>query len=301
MGSILAVMVTNPRLDELFNVFHFLFSRCTNVEREERVSHALELVETSELDPEGIFIVRDGRQLAGVIVALPLAGAGAVFWAPMIKKVRNQADIENQLMQAALHWLRKRGVKVAHALLNSEDARADGIFLRNGFAHVTRMQYLQALVRPFDPPPLSIRTYAEVDAGLFQRTIEQTYEGTLDCPELTGVRTMDEVIEGHQAQGEFDPGRWWLAHHAGAAAGVLLLADMPAWRSWDISYLGVTSGARRCGIARQMIQLAFNAAHSAGVSELTVAVDVRNEPAWKLYASLGFQPGEQREVYLNVF
>ncbi len=67
----------------------------------------------------------------------------------------------------------------------------------------------------------------------------QSYEGTADCPEITGARTAEEIIEGHRAQGKYDPGRWWLALAAGQAIGVVLLTEVPEWAAWDLAYIGV--------------------------------------------------------------
>ena len=38
-----------------------------------------------------------------------------------------------------------------------------------------------------------------------------------------------------------------------------------------------------------------------GVARLTLSVDTRNEPAWRLYTDLGFQPHDRREVFLAIW
>jgi ribosomal protein S18 acetylase RimI-like enzyme len=42
-------------------------------------------------------------------------------------------------------------------------------------------------------------------------------------------------------------------------------------------------------------------ARVAEAPQLTLSVDVRNRPAWELYRRLGFEPFEQREVFLAVW
>jgi mycothiol synthase len=59
--------------------------------------------------------------------------------------------------------------------------------------------------------------------------------------------------------------------------------------------------ARGRGIGRALTALALAEARGAGAERVTLAVDVRNEPACRLYARLGFQVTEQREVYLTFF
>jgi hypothetical protein len=60
---------------------------------------------------------------------------------------------------------------------------------------------------------------------VFHETLMRTYEGPGDCPELCGLRTADEVVAGYRAQGQFDPGNWWLAGAGGAPVGVGVQAD----------------------------------------------------------------------------
>jgi len=299
--------VTNPRLDELPQVFRLLFSRRTPSEQESRLHDALTMVDEGHIDPEGIFIARTQHNIRGAVVALPLPGAGAIFWTPVVKDGCDRAQVEDRLMQSALDWLRRGSTKVAHALLYLDESSLAAPLLRNGFRQITRLQYLQRtlaeapLTPPFPPgegrPAIQFRTYAETSPETFHSILAHTYEDSLDCPELNGLRTLDEIMAGHLAQCDNNPQLWWMAC-APQPVGVIMLADMPAWESWDISYLGVAPAARRQGIARQLVQLAMSEALSAGVPELTVAVDTRNAPAWNLYSQLGFQPGEQREVYL---
>lgn len=325
-------LVTTVRLDELPAAFRLLFAHLTQSEQDSRLDDALSLVEEGAIDPDGIFVVRDKSGLRGAQVAIPLRGAGGVLWAPAVKNGSQRSHLEDELVKAARNWLRQRGSKLAHALLYLDEARRAEPLLRNGFTRITRLQYLHLpLTRsqgdeetrrqgdrqtgrrekaefislsPCLPGSLSSRLtrhrFADVQVEKFQQTLQRTYEDSLDCPELDGVRTIEEIIEGHKGQGNFDPGRWWLACLDEQPAGVLLLADMPEWGSWDISYVGVVPEVRRRGIAEALIQLATAEAGSAGVGELTAAVDTRNQPAWKLYARLGFQPGEQRDVYLAV-
>ena len=84
------------------------------------------------------------------------------------------------------------------------------------------------------------------------------------------------------------------------AIGVLLLTDVPEWRGWDLAYLGVVPEARGRGLGRQLAIKALRAARSGGATQLTLAVDARNFPAWHLYARLGFEAFDNREVYLNI-
>jgi ribosomal protein S18 acetylase RimI-like enzyme len=129
----------------------------------------------------------------------------------------------------------------------------------------------------------------------------ETYEGTLDCPEVNGVRELDEIITGHRSQGTHDPARWRLVSDENGPVGVLLLAEIPEWNSLDVSYLGVVPGQRRRGIGKDMMRWSLGEALAAGCSQVTLSVDERNRPAWSLYRELGFDSYDRREVYLAIW
>jgi len=138
------------------------------------------------------------------------------------------------------------------------------------------------------------------DAGLFARTLEATYAGTLDCPEVNGVRTVEEIIAGHRCQGLHDPERWWLALDDGRPVAVLLATELPESDGWDLAYLGVVPESRRRGVGRQLTRKAILEAREAEAGQLLLSVDARNRPAWQLYRGLGFEPYDHREVYLAI-
>ena len=148
---------------------------------------------------------------------------------------------------------------------------------------------------------LTHQTYLSCHRELFHQTLMRSYEQTRDCPEVNGVRTLDEIIEGHRAQGCYDPTRWWLALQAGEPVGVLLMAEVSEWQGWDLSYVGVVPEARGRGIGREITCKALRDARAAGTTQLTLAVDTRNCPAWNLYLDLGFEAFDRREVYLAIW
>jgi len=283
--------------------FGLVFQYLDEEERGIRVANALLLVSTGELDPAGILVVREGVQLHGALVCLPLRGAGGLLWPPHVQAGPQHLSMENQLLQAGLSWLRSKGAKLVQALLRADETPLAGPMMRNGFNHVTRLHYLRHdLQGPASiSPNLAAQTYSPANRSLFHDVLLRTYEGTLDCPELNGLRTIEEIIDGHQAQGEFRPERWWLVSDGPKPVGVVLATAIAEGQSWDLSYVGVVPEARGRAWGRKLTQLAIGAARTAGVGQITVAVDTRNRPAWNLYVALGFEPTGEREVFLNFF
>ncbi len=275
------------------------------------VRNALTLLAGGEIDPEGIFVARQEERLCGVQVAILLRGASGLLWLP--RTAPPDADLEDRLVQAALDWLRRRGAKLAQAIVHPDAAHEAAPLLRRGFQHVTRLRYLELNLdkAPQESPPLEggakggsrlrLETYAAQNSYLFKETILRSYEGTLDCPELNGIRTIEEVVAGHIAQGHFRPERWWLAFEQDRPVGVALTTEVPDLGAWDLSYVGIVPEARRRGLGRAVTTHILHAASAAGVHHVSLAVDRRNLPAWNMYAHLGFTPFDHREVYLRFF
>ena len=108
------------------------------------------------------------------------------------------------------------------------------------------------------------------------------------------------MVRGHQAQGRFDPARWWLARRDGEAVGVLLVVE-PSPGEWEVAYMGVVPEARRDGVGREMLLRALCEARVAEAATVTLCVDDRNIPARALYEGVGFEAYDRRLVLLKVW
>jgi ribosomal protein S18 acetylase RimI-like enzyme len=292
------------RAEEWDAVFRLIFQHLPVTERARRCDNALHLLRRGDLDPHGLFVLRGVEDvLRGALVCLPVPGRGALIWPPGAVE-DGRAAVEDMLVRHAVAWLRQRGAKLAQALLAPDEMFLADSLVRNGFALVTRLWYMR---HDLNLPLHCLDTPARLDyqpfddGELFRRTLLRTYEDTRDCPEVNGVRTVDEVLEGHRAQGVFDPERWQLALDAGQPVGVLIATEMPESGEWEVAYMGVVPEARRRGFGREMLLRALCEARAAGAPSVTLSVDARNQPAWELYRSVGFEPFEQRAVYLAIF
>ena len=118
---------------------------------------------------------------------------------------------------------------------------------------------------------------------------------------MNGVRTIDEILAGHRGQRTDDPATWWLAFEDDRAVGVVLVSEIPEGGAWDLSYLGVIPEVRECGVGRELVRKVQSEAQLARVRSVSLSVDTRNRPAWRLYLGAGFEPYDRREVYLAVW
>jgi ribosomal protein S18 acetylase RimI-like enzyme len=129
--------------------------------------------------------------------------------------------------------------------------------------------------------------------------LEQTYEGTLDCPALNGVRRLEDVVEGYRATGSFRTENWLIARESGRDIGVLLLTDHPSARHWELMYMGVVSAARGRELGRQITRHALWLARCADVERVVLAVDAANRPALAMYERAGFAAWDRRSVFVR--
>jgi mycothiol synthase len=301
----LSFQIEPARPEDHTSVFRLLFQRTPPEEREARVAHAMQLLRNGELDPQGLLAARRGRELLGAIACLPVPGASGLVWPPQVVGTESRTEVEDALVRRAGQLLQQRGAKLGQALLNPAESDLGKPLLRNGFAHITNLWYM----RHFLDLSTEVLTVAErltyqpwsQDPGRFQETLLLTYEGTRDCPEVNGIRTLDEVLEGHRAQGRYNPERWWLALARNRPVGVLLLTELLDSQGWDVSYIGVVAAARRRGVGRELMSKALLEARTAEAGQLTLSVDARNQPACNLYTRLGFEAFDNRDVFLAIW
>ena len=99
---------------------------------------------------------------------------------------------------------------MAQALLEDSQPKDAEVLTAGGFRHATDLLYLVSTVAAFptSPPPdrLEYVPYTAERHRRLAEIVEQTYEGSLDCPGLDKVRNIEDVLCGHKATGEFDPG-----------------------------------------------------------------------------------------------
>jgi ribosomal protein S18 acetylase RimI-like enzyme len=299
----MSTALETARSDDWPAALALLFQHLDNEARDRNVCDVLTQLSSGALSPEGIFILRDGGQIVGAQMCVAVPGAMAFVWLPQCREGPGQVEREDQLVRHTAAWLRERGVKLAQALFACDAVPDTTALERHGFDHLTRLWYLRhKLGGAIDQAPsrLDIRS-ADTDTELFVATLLRTYEGTLDCPEINGVRTVAEILEGHRSQGQHDPALWWLASLYDQPAGVGIVARMPDTGEWDVAYIGVVPELRQRGIGRELMLRILHACRVEKVAGVTVSVDGRNMPACQLYRQLGFEPVDRREVFLAIW
>ncbi|CAG0970169.1 hypothetical protein PHYC_01201 [Phycisphaerales bacterium] len=206
-------------------------------------------------------------------------------------------------------------VRIAQALPEPEERWAVEAFFGAGFQRVGNLLYMRAeppasrgrarveegwpagvaVERVSDIGGLgSSKERARVDGELMQ-ALDASYIDTLDCPELCGLRTTEDVLDSHRSTGSYDPAWWWLVRVGGKPAGAMLLNRCPDQKSVELAYLGLGPEARGKGLGKRLLAFGLDRVRRVNPGWImTCAVDERNTPALRLYASLGFEAHARR-------
>ncbi len=151
------------------------------------------------------------------------------------------------------------------------------------------------------PAGITVRTMTSIhpsapnsDYNNLIQALEGSYIDTLDCPELCGLRSMEDVVESHKATGDFNPQHWHLIFKDGAPAGCCLLTHIPQSNSVELVYLGLSPPVRGLGLGRTVLSHAIAQLDIPQLREVSCAVDDRNTPAINIYKSLGFERFDAR-------
>ena len=257
------------------------------------------------------FTAARGISLTDVWVATDSAGV-RLLWAalPMVSPGRTMllfaapASVSDPAAMAAgadlvcRHHV-ARGVQLAQVLLDPADSATADVYLAAGFEPVAELLYLQKPVRrsvSVPPVPAGVRVehYGPTTHAGFADAILASYQDSLDCSPLNGVRDIEDVIAGHRAAGEFDPADWFLVTDAvagptGPPPGVLLLSRTTAGDGMELVYLGLSPAARGRGLGNYLVKLAEARSSARKLRHLSLAVDAVNAPALHLYHRHGFQ------------
>lgn len=256
-----------------------------------------------ELAHEPLFIARRGDKLCGAAWGQRQSGNIAVFWPPQLD-VAEEQQTAYRLADVVIGALDETSIEMTQAFLPAPDPPTVDVLQHAGFRHLADLLYLSCESSKFplaapEPSELDYVPYNSTQRGRLKQLITRTYENTLDCTALDGVRDIEHVINGYQAAGVYRPENWLFVRSAGDDVGLLLLADHPHARHWELTYLGLVPEARGRGWGRQVTRYAQWLARGANVERIVVAVDAANSPAIDVYRRSGFEMWDRRAVYVR--
>ncbi len=228
------------------------------------------------------------------------------------------ADRAACLIEACQHMKSQFGdaVQVAQSLPDPRETWAIAAFDRAGFSRVGDLLYLRRPWRTglgtvqsgfgiegLDVLPLSSIPQSEHNAVLLA-ALESSYVDTLDCPELCGLRTTQDILDSHFSTGTFVPELWWLVLMHGRPSGCMLFSPIAGQRATELVYLGLAPELRGKGLSSKLLSMGIAQARAHpmlqfGFEEFTCAVDTRNIPARKIYERAGFTSFAERVAFVK--
>ena len=219
----------------------------------------------------GLYVAVRGERLCGAVWGQPQPGKTAVLWPPQLIPDENKGTAY-RLAEAALRELDSLEVSMAQVLLLPREDAHVAVMASIGFQRLADLLYLTCEADHFNAtnPPhneLVFVPYGDSQQARFAQVVEQTYENTLDCAALNGVRSMADVLDGYRATGTFRAENWLIVCSAGHDVGVLLLADHAQAKHWELMYMGLVPAARGHGWGREIVLHAQRLAYRAGTSE----------------------------------
>ena len=252
----------------------------------------LQFAAQRHLDLQALRIAEQSGKIRWAILPLASPGRTMMLFAPATPPDPHQQSAAKALTQEILRDYYHREIDLAQVLIDPTHLDYRELYRDCGFWELAELVYLQRNIShrsPFPPTPagLELHTYSlDLDA-LFKETILQTYQQSMDCPRLTGLRNVDDIVAGHRATGDFDPLYWFVLTESGQGRGVLLLSRTPRSDAMELVYLGLHPEARGRGLGRWFMQQAIACVGRAGLNRLCLAVDSLNVPALRLYYSFG--------------
>jgi mycothiol synthase len=235
------------------------------------------------------------RPRATVLLVASPGRTAMLFCAPVAS--RSEVALQGQVIERACAAQDRTRARIIQSLLDPPQTLERRALERAGFEALATLIYMQrspqtsATPTPLDlGAGLEVRRWRDELRPQFARAVLASYEGTLDCPGLLGMRPIDDVIDGHRGTGQFDPALWFTWWSGDEPAGVMLLSRVRQRGAVELVYLGLSPAWRGRGLARRMMHLGLELAGEAGAAAMVLAVDERNVPALTLYRGLGFRP-----------
>mgnify|MGYP006295172337 CR=1 FL=1 len=242
---------------------------------------------------------RRGRRLVGAAMILPSAGrVGMLVAAPVDAPGVEPDAVAPAVSGAARHAIRS-GMAYVQALNDVDAGPQVRVLEQAGLRRLAELVCLDRGPGPVcEPTTASNIRWASAEAVSEQvlgRLIARTYEGTLDCPAVTGLRTMEQVLAGLRDSGTYRPD-WWLIAETdrGEPIGCALVNDGRDDGAAEIVYLGVVPEHRGRGLGKALVTRAVTAPLGAGRDTIQVIADAANGPAMSVYEGTGFTESRRR-------
>ena len=238
-------------------------------------------------------------------LAVPNAGRTAMLFA---SHPQSQEDVISlgRLLDYVANQLVKIDIHLAQVLLEPSEALEQAAAIAGGFEKLATLSYLQRPIskrtmppEPIWPQGVTIEPYNNEVRDDVLTAVLASYEQTLDCPGLFGLRDPQDILAGHQATGNFDASLWTLLRLDGKPSGIVLLNPFTKQRTIELVYIGLAPIARGKRLGKQLLRHALRLLDPKRARIMTLAVDNNNTPALNMYNSEGFEAELKRIAFIR--
>jgi len=287
----LAVLVDRPGL--------------SSTERNEQIDGVLRYAERRGLSFDHCLVARENDRIVASCLCIDAPGRTSSVFVPGISYEPEVGEAVVRLLDETIRLGRERNVQILQATVEPGVSHESQLLAQAGFEWLAELIYLDSDVTkplPMGPPLPSVtwEKHSEQTHGLFAEVVQGTYEDSLDCVQLNGIRSIEDILASHRGTGEFDPDCWWVGTVACEPVGVLLLAYLPERWSYEVVYMGLLPAWRGRGYGSVLLRKAIELVRERAGLTLTLAVDVKNKPARKLYKRFGFVETLRRDVWIRL-
>jgi ribosomal protein S18 acetylase RimI-like enzyme len=273
----------------------------------ERAENWREVRAAAHLSPPDVALLtaRRAGHLQAAAIGRILPGRAAIVWPVQLAGVPLPESPPIAGLVAELHRrMADRGAKIAQAILAAGDDVGRQRLTDAGYWHAADLLCMSGeagCFPPYQPElPFELRPAAGLTKEQLLAVIDATYQQTLDCPRIDGLRTTADVLAGHYAVGEYRPDYWHVAWVDGQPAGCLFVNLHADLRHAELVYLGLIPAARGRRYGQQLTRHALWLARQAGCQRLVLAVDATNAPAIAAYRAAGLVAWDRRAIWVHV-
>ncbi|MGQ9607419.1 MAG: GNAT family N-acetyltransferase [Thermogutta sp.] len=278
---------------------------CSQYPEEHRADHFRFLSSHLRKAPpgtSGVLHVERHDRLAAAVMWTIYPGKIAILSVPGIETDAELSAV-SCLYRAAVDRLSATATELVFTSLADAQSPFVEPLQASGFEYLTRLLYLAALNGDFptEAPSTPYQFFPSHQASHFRfaDVVEATYQGTLDCPQLNGIRQTSDVLASYRATSPYSPDLWFAVLRGDRPVGCLILADHAETNQLELVYMGLVREERGHGRGADLVRYAQWLARCRGRDALLLAVDMGNCPAIKTYQRSGFRQLEERVVYLR--
>jgi len=245
---------------------------------------------------------RGARHVAAALAVASPGRVGMVFYSPLAGPGTEPQCVAPLVREASRSALNS-GLAFVQSLVVPGRDGATAMLASAGFERLAELIYMRMAISSARAEGggrrYTWRSYRKFRQAELESVILGTYEDSLDCPRLCGLRSLSDVIAGHKASGVFSPRSWWIVEHAGRPAGCILVNGSTAdAQTMEVAYMGVVRAFRGRGVGRTMLRRAARWARRRRRRVLTVAVDSENVYAKRVYVQEGFLETDRRVAWI---